>query len=681
MQTIKARTLLKYSTDELWTLLTGDFNLCFDDGTVVLTNAKESIYTSYAWTFHREYPDTPLLPTHHLRGVLDKSRLGSGTHLALLGVCMWAVYDQYSSNSYKLSEIDFRDVLAKKIYSITNTMYVDLSYRLGDYVTSLDIMDFIEALNHPAIKQANDSLVQLPTIPETQKAIDNVYAVINRTLLSGTELINNPLSLAARSKLASLEQVNQCLGPRGYLTDTDSNLFTTPVLRGYAQGLRLFYDSIVESRSAAKSLIFSKTPLQQAEYFSRRLQLMSQIVRNLHSGDCKTTEHLPWRVRGPEYDNGELVQKGDLYYLLGKRYLDDDGLLKTIQRGDSHLVGRKLQLRSVLHCAHPDPYGICTTCFGELSLSVPAETNIGQMCCTSLAQQSSQNVLSVKHHDGSSKVEGIGITQHNLQYLKKHSDNNSYLLADDLKGKSVYLIIPADRAQNITDIMDTKVIENLNITSVSKLSSIGLKILDRKGAELPLIDLVVSKDRRMASMTYPMLHYIRSKGWDIDARNNYVIDMSDWDFTKPFLTLPLQHVNMSDHSASISSLLESSVDMLVERDTVASPNAVILELYDLVNSKLNVNLAVLEVVLYGIMVVSAAKGNYSLPKPGGEAGLGVMKLTMANRSASVLMAYEGHQEFLTSPSSYTNTNRTDHILDAILLPGEVAKIQGYGYRY
>jgi hypothetical protein len=692
MKTYSARLLLDYSTESLWEILTQDFILMFDDGPMEV-NAKTTLYSSYTWDFHRMYPKTPLLKKHHLCDVLGNKRLGSDTHLELLGSVMWSVYDTYialpgpleahlskigrNDEDIKISyteltvvnEMQFRDHLSELIYQTTNRMYNDLSYRLEEYVVSLDITDFLELSNEPSIKHANE------TVESTQTSIDSVYSVVDEALANSSHLANNPLALAARSKLINIGQLRQCIAPRGYLTDTDSNLFNTPVLRGYFEGMRLFYDALIESRSAAKSLIFSKTPLQQAEYFSRRLQLMSQIVQHLHSGDCGSQNYLLWTVRGPKVENGELKQRGDLKQLVGKYYMDEDGKPKPIHADSTHLIGRTLKIRAAIHCAHPDPYGICSTCFGELSLSVPEDTNIGQMCCTSLAQKSSQNVLSVKHLDGSSVVDGIVLQQDERRYLKIAPDDNSYMLSDDLKGKKVKIVIRHEDAANITDIMQVKEVEELNITRVSELAEIGILVEGNDSKGVP-VSLTVNLGRRLASMTYSMLKHIRATGWGVDKNDNYTIDMTEWDWSKSFLTLPLKHFNMSDHSRDIASMLESSVDKMKERDGNVSANAALIDLFDLVNDKLTVNLAVLDVVLYGSMIVSASEGDYSLPKPWTTQALGIMKLSMANRSLAPAMAYEQHQQVITDPVSYVETNRPDHPMDGILMPNEVYE-RGY----
>lgn len=671
-----ARTLLRWSTEELWSMLTGQFILVFDDGQEILTTAKRTLYSSYAWDFHRDFPNTPLLISHHAQGILQVKpkagdtgapkvrRLRADTHLELLGNVMWSVYDTYLPTLTGISEIQFRDQLAERVYRKSNAMYNDLVYRLEENVTSLDVLDFIEVMQHPIVAAANAS------VQPTQRSIDQTHRQVRSVLESDEYLPHNRLSQAVRSSLVNIEQVLQCVSARGYLTDTDSHLFKIPILRGYAQGFRSFYDSFIESRSAAKALMFSKTPLQQAEYFSRRLQLRSQIVQRLHMTDCGSTRYLRMRVRPSMIENGVVQHPGDLKQLVGMNYVDEDGSLKTIRAGDHHLVGRDLNLRISYKCAHPDPYGVCSACFGELSLSVPVGTNLGQMCCTSLAQESSQKVLSVKHNDGSSVVEGIILEEDNRQYLTVGPDENTYLLSDNLKGKQVRLIVTPDDARNLTDVLEARNVRDLNIAHVAKLATIGIEV--SSGPDVPpiIIPISVHLGRRLANMTYDMLEHIKRVRWEIDSNNNYAISMEGWDWSKPMLVLPLMHFNMSDHSQNIATLLESSVDKLQERDKL-DPDALMIELFDLVNSKLSVNMAVLGVVLYGGMIVSAEKVDYSLPKPWTTAGIGIMKVTMSSRSLSAAMAYENHREVIVSPDSYVYRNRPEHPFDVVLCPNEV----------
>ena len=97
LKTINARMFLKMSIEDMWDTLDGRFRLRFDDGEIE-TDYKATLYSGYAWEFHRVYPSTPLLMKHHVTHLLGGRRLNSDTHLDLLGNAMWSVYDEYMKN-------------------------------------------------------------------------------------------------------------------------------------------------------------------------------------------------------------------------------------------------------------------------------------------------------------------------------------------------------------------------------------------------------------------------------------------------------------------------------------------------------------------------------------------------------------------------------------------------------
>lgn len=121
----------------------------------------------------------------------------------------------------------------------------------------------------------------------------------------------------------------------------------------------------------------------------------------------------------------------------------------------------------------------------------------------------------------------------------------------------------------------------------------------------------------------------------------------------------------------IAELIEGSVTQMRNRDNAQNPNAIIVELCDVVNSKLNVNLAVLEITLYAACVVSTLDGNYSLPKSWTHSEHGASKDTIAHRSSSAAMAYEDQKETILNPDSFFHNDRPSHPMDVFLLPREV----------
>jgi hypothetical protein len=179
--------------DQLWALPDGPVKVVFDDG-VVETNARATIYSAYMWRMYTRYPKTPALTSHHL----GERRIGSDTHLDLLGNVMWDWFQDYNG------EVDV-ETLSKLVYEDTNRIYNDFTYRLESYVRTLSILDFMEVINHPEIKTANEQ------VQPTQLAIDHCYKKIKEVLRDPTIGLN-ARELAEQILTEELE--NELLDPK-----------------------------------------------------------------------------------------------------------------------------------------------------------------------------------------------------------------------------------------------------------------------------------------------------------------------------------------------------------------------------------------------------------------------------------------------------------------------------------
>lgn len=539
---ILASSLLKFSTDDLWEMLTGEFTLVFSDGEIN-TDARETLFSSYAWDLLREHPNTEFKVRHHIQPHLNKGYPRADTHLKILTEVMWDLYNTYvNANTPTVDEEhELRYYLRRRVSEISNHIYNDLTYRCEAFPTSLDILDCIEVHEHPKVKHANDTVIP------TQKSIDATYKVLQDVLSDPKELPNNVLSKIMMAGIANSGQVNQCLSSRGFLTDVDSNIFPNAITVSYLKGVHSIHDSLIESRLASKSLLFSKEPLQQAEFFSRRLQLMNQVVQNLHMDDCGSKNYLTWHVRGERLDHSGNKIDSDLKNLKGKFYIKEDGTEDWIKGNEDDLIGKSIKLRSPIYCQHPDRYGICSRCFGQLSFSVFKGANIGQYCWTYVAEKSTQSVLSVKHYDGSSVVDSIYISDDVSKFLKIGSNISSYQLSPNLKNKKIGLVIHTKDAEGLSDIYQVEDVKKLNITRVTELDEIGISITDE--VDEYVTSIPIGMKGRKASLTYNLLAYIKEHGYTVNENNCYVIDMKDWDWTQNIMVLPLKHFNMGDHSS------------------------------------------------------------------------------------------------------------------------------------
>lgn len=657
MRRIQARTLLQYSTAQLWEMLYGQFVLVFDDGQEQQVHYKAVLYSSYFWDFHRLFPKTPLLYRHYVDSVLKGGALTSKTHIEMLGKVFWDVVDVY-----ELKNAEQRDPLVEMMYRITNQVYNDLSYRCENYATSIDILDFVNIVEHQEIKPA------LEAVDGSRATLERAYDTVLKVLNHSTDMPDNAVIRAFRAKMVNPNQVLQCVAPRGFVTEVDGHIIPQPVTRSFTNGMRSLHNIVAESRPAAKSLYYAEAPLEQAEYFARRLQLLCMTVEKLYYGDCGTTEYLCWRVKGPTFDaSGRLTFPGDLKYMVGKYYLNESTQqLEVVTKDSAELIGKSIMLRSPLRCKHRDKHGVCSVCFGKLADNVSPYANLGHLCAATMTQQTGQNILSAKHIETSSTSEMIVLDNLSAKFFEVSASGNSYLINKQLHGTGAKCVVSRDEAFGLTDIRLVNNIMDINPARVSEIGTVGMVLADG----LPPTPIVLERNGRPALLTYEFLGYLKTHGWELDANGNYLFDLSNWDFTKPVFRLPDVEYNFSQHSKEIAKVIESRMNDIAERVKQDSPASTLVELFDLVNAKLNVNLALLEIIIYASMVRNLEEDDMGLARGHATSSLGIANMVINGRSLSNALAYEDQTTLIFDPKSFFKGNRPDSVFDAFVTPRE-----------
>jgi hypothetical protein len=674
MLKINARDILALTNEQLWSIPEGRFILVFDNGEELETDNRRTIFSAYYWLMHKTYPSLPLLKRHHV----GDTQLTPSLHMDMCSKVAWDAY--FSMNLDEDTGVEVIEEICKIVYyGITRNLYNDLTYRLEAYVTTVSILDYIEIINHPPIAKANKEV--LPN----EISIKETYGKITAAL-DDPELERNNVRRFVKARLAPVDQVLQSIGPRGHVTDIDSNIFPEPILTSYTEGFKDLKDALTESRSGAKALMFTKEPLGKTQYFNRRMQLGCSVIQNLHRTDCGSDQYVPFTVK-----------PGDLNALEGKYYkppevaaeqcLDGSNIgysntlpngLRRVTKDDRHLIGQTIKLRSAITCHHPDPVGICSTCLGALSYSVPMGTNIGHVAATELCSQVSQKVLSTKHLDKTSVMEVLSLSDHHKKFLTVSENDGSVYFNRNLRLKGVKINITKDVANHIGDIFSVKDLSQLVLTRVSALNGFYLELPTKDSVTQEAIPTVLGTSP--ASLSLPMLEYMRTHQWTYDANGDFVIDMSEWDYKQPLLVFPKKHMSMMDFMRKISSIIESADSEKESRSTSRrrdskighkvlmdfdSPSSALEYLHDEVSSKVFVNIAHLEVIIRSTLVRNREAGDYRPPLPGQAFEAAKFRENLQGRSLSAQMAYQDHRQTFMSPASYVNKNRPPHPMDAV----------------
>lgn len=676
------RDLLGKSHQQLLRELPETFTVVFDNNHSGEYEKRHTILSAMYWDYYRHFYNTPITEIAMIETTMRGKSLNANTTVDFCSKIALAIVDHQEAvkkNNIRTGKDDFyfdfslpihKEALFKLNDVTRNNAYNAINVLAERNVVSIDWLDFCEIVEQPEI---------IDIIAEVQECSNEytiavAYGKIKDFLMKSPTIENNAVVKAVRSGMVNINQVMQCVGIRGITTEVDGALLVVPVVTNFTLGLNDMYSFTADGRSAAKALFNSEKPLEDAVYFSRRLELLTMTVESLLPGDCGSTDYLNWSVRGTEYDEKGMVSyPGDLPFMVGKYYLNEEtGELESISEHDAHnnpqkYVGRTLKLRSGIKCQHKDKHGICEVCFGRLSVNVSPYANLGHLCAATMTQQTNQSVLSTKHLDASAAAMAIVMSAIGKRHFSLNENRNGYCIKPEIRGTKMKMYVSRAEVYGMTDIQTA---DNPDDLSPSRISSIDSVFIERETQETQFFDeVIVSQSKRKASFTMEFIRYLREYGWETDSRNNFVIDLSKWNSDLPIMMLPDMEYSFSDHAKQIAELIEGSQKKSAYRRQPGAPATVLRELFTLVNSKLKVNLACLEVIIYAAM--TPGPNDYRLARGCENPILGIADSIIRHRNISHAYAFQGISRTITSPSTFFQENREDSVLDAFFAPYEV----------
>lgn len=673
MRTFTWKELLDMTEQEIWALDPGDNPMV----TVKAADADVNILTRvlinnwYLWPFHRmgvqnkkgiEEPwyirpphikpiDMPLEKRHFITTFRNSNK-------KMLSILTEGYRDYYKRNPVKLDVVKLNSMIARVMNHINNVFVM----RIPEYVTSSTIKDYIEIMDEPFIKELKANL------EPNQNSIRNGYDEATKYIMRADKFKHNQVAEYIKQGLVSNGQAMQCLIARGYLTDHNSRIFVKPILRSYGDGLGSFYDSFIESRSATKAYLFQKKPLEDSEWFNRKMQLVGQSVQHIHLGeDCGSTVTVP-----------VVVRRGWLPMLAGKYYLLEDGTYGVVSEDDVHLENKVIQIRSAMYCNHPDRTGVCEHCYGQLAVSIPYfnvlsevgknEVIIGHISATEIGQMLSQKMLSTKHLDTSSTVDPFHVKRSDRLYIKPGLRDNAVRLNPRLKNEKVKMKVSFSKTTTLADITTAEDLDEV----ATRMSGFNEMILEFERAEgfIESIPIDTTQGSRQGRFTVDFLKFMQRVGW-VNADKDYImIDLADFDYECDVVELPLVHEDMMAYQKQIEGYIRFTGQSKSWRGKKITPDEagrVLDEFFSLLHQRLNVNIVHAEVMLYAVMVCDPQSGDYRLPRAYEERELISYHECIEHRSLSVQLVYQEQAQLMLKQTTFLNDRRQPHPMDHLFV--------------
>lgn len=300
-------------------------------------------------------------------------------------------YFNHIVDVYKTTGKTDYDVARYEIYNVINEM-ADLSGQINIRSgPSISYLDFIRLdatdnearkLFHPKIKPGQYSDIEKQFNQEGNKLIDYFNSHEDTDLYP----------FVASGTGVNKKQLVQFAGFVGLKPDINGNVIPVTIEDNFMRGLNSIESYYINSTGTRKALITNHKYVRKSGYLTRKLSLA--MIDHYHDNnikDCGTEHFVIYNV-----DNARKLRM-----IIGRHYYDLDSSnnkvsdeLKTVNKTDDFLIGKKIGLRSPVTCCSDH---VCATCYGRALSEINKNINTGLSAVLKLTDPLTQKLLSAKH--------------------------------------------------------------------------------------------------------------------------------------------------------------------------------------------------------------------------------------------------------------------------------------------
>ena len=289
-----------------------------------------------------------------------------------------------------------------------------------------------------------------------------------------------------------------------------------------------------------------------------------------------------------------------------------------------------------------------------------------------MTEKITQSILSTKHLTSSASSGEISIDD-NAKLFFTLKNNNYYLLPEALKNKKLdtFLIIQQYNAFGVKDLNVNTDVTKLNPTRVSIIYDIIMRTISESG-EVNDYPIKIKDSNKKGSLSIEFLQYIIENGYALDEYDRYVFNINKWNCKNPIINMPELEYDFLALAKNIKFIFKSiEVDKKNPYKSIETPESLLQKVFDTVNMKLDVNIALLEVVVYAFTVMSIKNGDYRLGRNSDDRQLVKSKDIIAKRSLGAGYGWQYVSKMILSPDNFYNESDIQHPLDVMVCPQEV----------
>jgi len=558
---VHIRDLRMLPAEKVWKMR-GRYDVTFDDGVTLPVSSRHVKLSWPYWALSRYYPQvsTPSSLCFKPGDVSTDDR-----HIDFMSIA--AVLAREAGVDLG----DTRYILSQHVYADAFNLTVK---HLLPYCTTIDIDTMRDIYDHPDFQIILRWAVEHPTgyDSEGNDKVEDAYQIIEGILLRDPNLAMNPLAMSVKDGTMKMNQILQAY-VRGKTSEIDSRVYTNQVWEGFFNGLHKLASRLKEAGATSRSHLYNTDNIAEAEYGSRKLQLVANVLMNFSYDDCGTTEAHEFTFTELEHHKQAFKAMKGMRY----RFENEGGPWRRFEPEDFEKVkDRPLLFRSAMTCRHLAKQGLCAGCMGDLIFNLSEDTSPGHLASTSISEKGSQGILSTKHLDFLRALLKLILTPPMQQYLDKFEKDSQKGLK--LKGKPLtgawneYELVISDKLYSeLSQIAYHENMDDVDETALPEINDLTFQRYDKEG-ELQFEESVDARMGVCGNFSKAFLRYFLKHRDKLRFVKKLVhIPLKEWHTAQPLLIYTNRSESMAEFVAGLETKLRSvAADKNDEADDVIS---------------------------------------------------------------------------------------------------------------
>lgn len=506
-------------------------------------------------------------------------------------------------------------------------------------------------------------------ILEHKVSIDDGEKIFSNYLREAESLNTNIPALLARTGGVSINQAFQSTIIRGKVFDLNNTIFPNSVDVPYAHGITNLADSLGERNSSGKSLINNGKGLKDAEWFHRKIHLLSApLSRIIHMNDCGTTLGVPIKIL-----NAEMA-----LMLMGKyRIMEDGSSVLISQRNINEIkTGDVITFRSIAYCNSHDPAAPCGKCYGKMKSTIPynvmmgKDANVGMYSGTTLCNPMGQKMLSTKHfiRNATSRKFVPHMRDKDIIY----SNGDDIFLKAEICTPGSELILKSTIVKDLSDLKSLDVLDDVGLDKLPYFSDVTFRYqvedIMMGGKTTQQHSAITSVSSRNARFSLDFLKFVLAKGWNTVDKRFISIDLSDWNTLAPMFSLPYTREDLDMHRARVENFMTFNKRNTAWRNQVVTPKIfgeVLSEFWSLINQEIKgINGIHVESLLHCCTARDPNNLSFAMVNGSGDRYFTSFINCITNRGGGGLLIFEKQQNVLNDWKTFSVTDRQGSVLES-----------------